>query len=83
MKMKTKSEVALVVLTVFVTLSFLFPIVFSANYAIVYELLNCPGGSIHYRLNVAPSESLLEYYVEKNHALFPTMISPSSLPLLL
>jgi hypothetical protein len=84
MKMKTKSEVALVVLTFFVTLSLLLPSVLSANYAIVYELLDCPGGSIHYRLNVAVSESLLEYYVEKSHALisdndFAKFVTPYAL----
>ena len=82
--MKTKFEAALVMLTVFITLSLSFQTVFSANYAVVYELLDHPGGSIHYSLNVAASESLLEYYIEKNHALisnndFAQFVTPSAL----
>lgn len=67
MKMKIKSELVFVVLIVSVTLSCLPPSVLSANYAFVYELLDRPSGSTHYRLNIAVSESLLEYYVEKSH----------------
>lgn len=72
MKMKTRSKLALVVLIVFVTVSSLPPIVLSANYVFSYELLDHPGGSTHYSLNVAVSESLLEYYADKSHTLIST-----------
>jgi hypothetical protein len=82
--MKTKSEVALVVLIVFVTLSCLLPSARAANYVFVYELLDHPSGSTHYSLNVVVSESLLEYYAEKSHMListsdFATFVTPYSL----
>lgn len=84
MKMKTKSKLALVVLIVFVTVSFLPPIVLSANYVFSYELLDRPSGSTHYSLNVAVSESLLEYYVDKSHTLisagdFARFVTPYAL----
>jgi len=82
--MKMKSELVFVVLIVFVTLSCLPPSVLSANYAFVYELLDRPSGSTHYRLNIVVSESLLEYYVEKSHVLisdndFAMFITPYAL----
>ena len=84
MKMRTKQEVAVVFLIVFLTLSFWFPSALSANSTFVYELLNRPGGSIHYQLNVAVSDSLLEYYVEESHALisnndFARFVTPNAL----
>lgn len=84
MKMKIRSKVAFVVLVVLVTLSYLPPSVLSADYAFVYELLNRPDGSIQYRLNVAVSESLREYYVEKSHMLisnddFAKFVTPYAL----
>jgi hypothetical protein len=60
------------VLIVFVTVSCLPPIVLSADYVFSYELLDHPGGSKHYSLNVAVSESLLAYYVDKSHTLIST-----------
>jgi hypothetical protein len=84
MKMKTKSELAFVVLIVFVVLSCLPTSVLSANSVFSYELLDHPSGSIHYSLNVAVSESLLEYYAEKGHMListndFATFVTPYAL----
>ena len=72
MQMKTKSELALVVLVVFVAISCLPPSVLSSDYVFSYGLLDHPGGIVHYSLNVAVSESLLEYYAEKSHTLIST-----------
>jgi hypothetical protein len=72
MKMKTKVELALVVLIVFVAISCLPPSVLCTSYVFSYELLDHPSGHIHYNLNVAVSESLLEYYAEKSHMLIST-----------
>lgn len=82
--METKSEVAFVLLIVIATLLCLPPSVLSANYTVVYELLDHPGGSTHYSLNVAVSESLLEYYADKSHMListddFATFVTPYAL----
>jgi hypothetical protein len=84
MKMKTRSELALVLLIVFVALSCLPPRVLSANYVFSYELLDHPGGNVHYSLNVAISDSLLQYYAEKSHMListsdFATFVTPYTL----
>ena len=84
MKMKTKSELALVVLIVFVALSCLPPSVLSTNYVFSYELLDHPSGYVHYSLNVAVSESLLGYYTEESHTListsdFATFVTPYAL----
>lgn len=81
--MRVKSEIALVVLAVFVALSYLPPTVLSVNYNFVYELLDNPGGSTRYRLNVAVSESLLEYYVGESHTLisnndFSKFVTPNA-----
>ena len=72
MKMKNRSELALVVLIVFVVLLCLPPSVLSTNYVFTYQLLDHPGGNVHFSLNVAVSDSLLEYYAEKSHMLIST-----------
>ncbi len=41
----------------------------AGNRQISYELLDHPGGSTHYRLNVAITQSLLEYYEQRSHSL--------------
>lgn len=84
MKMKTKSQLAFVVLIVFVAIFCLPPSVLSTSYVFSYELLNHPSGYVHYSLNVAVSESLLEYYAEKSHMListsdFTTFVTPYAL----
>lgn len=61
---------ALLVLTIFAALFYLYPTGSAANYAVTYQLLDHMGGSPHYRLNVAVSESLFQYYVDKDHRLF-------------
>lgn len=82
--MRAKSEIALAMLTILITLSCFLPSVFSANYSFNYELLDHAGGSTHYCLNVAVSESLLEYYVGKSHTLiskndFAKFVTPYAL----
>jgi len=82
--MSSKPAKAFMVLTVLITLSCLLPQGFSANYSVAYQLLNHPGGSTRYRLNVAVSESLHEYYVEKSHRLisdndFAKFVTPYAL----
>jgi len=84
MKMKAKVELALVVLIVFVAISCVPPSVLSTGYVFSYELLDHPSGHVHYNLNVAVSESLLEYYSEKSHMListsdFATFVTPYAL----
>ena len=79
--MKPRLADAIVVLTVFVALFCLFPEGSSANYTVTYELLNSVSGSTHYRLNVAVSDSLYQYYVDKDHKLitendFPKFVTP-------
>jgi len=83
MKMR-KSETAFLILIVFLMLSCLPSPAFSASYSISYELLNQPGGSTYYRLNVAISESLLDYYSEGSHVLisendFAKFVTPYTL----
>jgi len=82
--MRAKSEIALAVLIVFVTLPCVLPTAWSANHALAYELLDYPGGSVHYMLNVAVSESLLEYYAGQTHTLisdndFAKFVTPDAL----
>ena len=79
--MKPQLAGAIVVLTVFVMLFCLFPEGSSANYAVTYQLLDRVGGSTHYRLNVAVSDSLYQYYVDKDHKIitendFPKFVTP-------
>jgi hypothetical protein len=79
--MKSRLAGAIVVLTVFVALFCLFPEGSSANFTVTYQLLDRVGGSTHYRLNVAVSDSLYQYYVDKDHKLitandFPKFVTP-------
>jgi hypothetical protein len=69
MEMRIKSEKILIALVVSILFLCSLPRVSSASYVFTYELLNRPGGSAHYRLNVAVSESLLQYYESKSHIL--------------
>lgn len=69
MEMKSKSARTLIPMTVLITFFCLLPQGFSANCTVSYQLLNHLDGSTHYRLNVAVSGSLHEYYVEKSHRL--------------
>ena len=79
--MKSRLADAIVVLTVFVALFCLFPEGSSANYTVGYQLLDHVSGSTYYRLNVAVSDSLYQYYVDKDHMLvtendFPKFVTP-------
>jgi len=81
MKMKSRLADAIVVLTVFVALFGLFPGGSYANYSVTYQLLDQVSGSTHYRLNVAVSDSLYQFYVDKDHKLstendFPKFVTP-------
>jgi hypothetical protein len=82
--MRPKFVGALVVLLVFAALFGLVPGVSWANHTVTYQLMDRVGGSAHYRLNVAVSESLHQYYVEKEHILstendFPKFVTPYAL----
>jgi len=72
MKMKTKTELAFVVLIIFIAISCLPSSALAADYVFSYQLLDHPSGYVHYTLNVAVSESLLEYYAEESHMLIST-----------
>ena len=74
----------LIVLIVFVAVSCLPPSALSTSYVFFYGLLDHAGGYVHYSLNVAISESLLDYYAEKSHVListsdFATFVTPYAL----
>lgn len=83
--MKSKFSRTLIAVTVLVaTLSYLFPYCFAESYSLSYEILDRPNGSTHYRLNVAVSQSLYEYYLGKSHKLnsnndFAKFVTPYAL----
>lgn len=65
-------------------LSYLPPYCFSQGHTHSYQLLDEPDGSTYYRLNVAVSQSLYEYYLEKTHKLtsnndFAKFVTPYTL----
>ncbi len=79
--MQSRLVGAVLVLTVSVTLLGLLPKTSYANYTLSYQLLDHVSGSIQYRLNVAVSDSLYQYYVEKDHEVisetdFPKFVTP-------
>ncbi|HVP93302.1 MAG TPA: hypothetical protein VMS94_06155 [Acidobacteriota bacterium] len=59
----------IILLSILFTFSCLIPHCCADTYR-SYELLDHPGGSIHYRLNVVVQQSLYDYYVTKSHALY-------------
>jgi hypothetical protein len=82
--MNSKLSRTLVVVTVLVTFSYLFPYCLSETHSRSYQLLDSPNGSMYYRLNVAVSQSLYEYYHEKSHRLtsnhdFAKFVTPYAL----
>jgi hypothetical protein len=82
--MKPRLVGALVALAVLGALFCLFPEGSSANYTVTYQLLDRVDGFTHYRLNVVVSESLHQYYVEKDHELitendFAKFVTPYAL----
>lgn len=82
--MKSKLSRTLIAITVLITLSYLPPYCLSENYSHSYQLLDKPNGSAQYGLNVVVSQSLYEYYREKNHNLnsnndFAKFVTPYAL----
>lgn len=67
--MNSKISRAFMILMVLVVFSSLFPYCLSENYSGSYQVLDSPGGSVYYRLNVVVSQSLYEYYGGKSHRL--------------
>jgi hypothetical protein len=79
----TKSK-TLLLLTVLLVIAYFFPYGFSDNYSQSYQLLDKPGGSTYYRLNVTIQQSLHTYYTEKSHLLssnddFAKFVTPYAL----
>jgi hypothetical protein len=68
MKMKSKLSGTLITITVLLALAILLPTCRSDT-SLTYQLLNHPDGSTQYSLNIAISQSLLDYYVGKSHNL--------------
>jgi hypothetical protein len=82
--MNSKLSRTLMIVTVLLTFSYLFPYCLSENHSQSYQLLDSPNGSTYYRLNVAVSQSLYEYYHEKSHRLssnddFAKFVTPHAL----
>jgi len=72
------------IVTVLLTFSYLFPYCLSENHSHSYQLLGSANGSTYYRLNVAVSQSLYDYYHEKSHKLssnpdFAKFVTPYAL----
>jgi hypothetical protein len=81
--MRCKFRSGLAVLVAVVVFSCFPPGFTSANYTFVYELLDHPGGVAAYGLNVAVSESLLEYYAGESHVVvsssdFAKFVTPTA-----
>lgn len=82
--MKPKLSKPIVAVTVLLVLSHLFPCCLSENYSFSYELLDGQNDSTYHRLNIAVSQSLHEYYLEKSHRLssnddFAKLVTPFAL----
>jgi len=82
--MHLKLSETLVIVTVLITFSYLFPHCLSENHSEPYQLLDSPNGSMYYRLNVVVSQSLFEYHHEKSHTLgsnhdFAKFVTPYAL----
>jgi hypothetical protein len=67
--MKTKALVVLVAAIILFQLAYLHPSGLAASFSGSYRLLERVGGSAEYRLNVAISQSLQDYYVGKSHGM--------------
>ena len=82
--MKQKLPKALALTILLMLTSCLCPQCLSDGYLLSYKLLDAPDGSVEYRLNVAVSQSLYEYYREQNHKLvsvddFAKFVTPYAL----
>ncbi|RLI20603.1 hypothetical protein DRO45_03480 [Candidatus Bathyarchaeota archaeon] len=78
------SRVTVLTVTFSLVAVFLFSSCLAETYNLSYQLLDNPNGLKHYRLNVAVSQSLYEYYKDKNHRLssnsdFAKFVTPYSL----
>ncbi|MDI6691126.1 MAG: Ig-like domain-containing protein [Candidatus Bathyarchaeota archaeon] len=65
-------------------LFYFFPCGLEEAYSVSYQILNKPGGSIYYRLNVTIQQSLYDYYHGKSHTLnseadFAKFVTPYAL----
>jgi len=65
--MRRRFSKALATLLILLQFSYLIPQVLSDNYGGSYELLQHTDGDKIYRLNIAVSQSLQDYYTEKSH----------------
>jgi len=82
--MTLKLSETLMLVMALLTIAYIFPHCLSENHIHFYELLDSPNGSMSYRLNVAVSQSLYEYYHGKSHTLgsnhdFPKFVTPYAL----
>jgi len=82
--MRSKLAKRLNTVAILVVLSWFLIPAYSMNYGVTYMLLSHFGGSRYYRLNVAVSQSLYEYYAEKTHRLasetdFAKFVTPYAL----
>ncbi len=82
--MRTKTLATLIVAIIVFQLSYTFPRRLAASYSGSYQLLEHVGGSAEYRLNVAVSQSLQDYYAEKSHRMtsnddFAKFVTPYAL----
>jgi hypothetical protein len=83
-KPKTRLSKSLLIVTVLLIISCLFPYCWSENYSYSYQLLDKPNGSTYYKLNVTIQQSLYDYYTEKSHMLnsnndFAKFVTPYAL----
>jgi hypothetical protein len=67
--MKQQFSKTLVIVTILLTFSYLFPCCLAETYSISYQILNKPDGSTYYGLNVTIQQSLYDYYIGKGHKL--------------
>jgi hypothetical protein len=80
---KLRGSSAISILTILTAVSFLFPTGL-CNYSLSYELTSSPNPWTNYRLNVALSQSLYDYYVSESHTLanaygFAKFVTPNAL----
>lgn len=80
---KTGASSSITFLAILITASFLLPSGLCQN-SFSYELTDTADASVSYRLNVAVSQSLYDYYLGKNHAVsdagdFAKFVTPNAL----
>lgn len=82
--MKKKLPKTITLIIILIALSHILPRCLSDGYTLSYQLLDSPNGAQEYKLNVAVSQSLYEYYHEKDHKVasvkdFPKFVTPYAL----